>query len=301
MSSWMRRIGHEYGVNLEQIARHVGLSRTTPTDIDRRLPPDDLSRLATALRVERMEIYDRLLHPLRSSAQSLQSSRTPIQTCTTCRTKHHSLQAKNVILRAWFEFWTIKCKACQQLLSSLGPPLLHRCDPAREHPNWFYSIMPAARRGAARLRAFAYRPYSTTFSPVAALDLLSKPLAPGWRYDGAAKKEPHRVAELFVPGLAELTRDVGVLIPDVWNAGRPIRLVTARTILFAALASFLKDPASSMLRVKAVMPIRPGSALERWINALPPHIWSSLKASQQSLASPEIAANSGLRHQVVRN
>ncbi len=296
LSSWMRRIGQEYGVSLEQMARHVGLSRTTPTDIDRRLPLDDLNRLMAALRVKRTEVCGRLLQPLRSPAQSLQSSRTPIQTCASCQTKHRSLQAQGVILRAWFEFWTIECQTCRQPMSSLGPPVLHRCDPAREHPNWFYSIMPAARRGAARLRAFAYRPYSAALSPVAALDLLSKPLAPGWRHGGAAKKEPHRVAELFVPGLAELTRDVGVLIPDVWNAGRPLRLVTARTILFAALASFLKDPASSMQRVKAVMPSQPGSALERWINALPPHSWSSSTASQQGLASPKIAANLELRH-----
>jgi hypothetical protein len=301
LSSWMRRVGQEYGVSLQQVARHVGLSMSRPTDIDHRLQADDVSRLAVTLRVERREIRDRLLHPLLSPVRSLRSSRTPIQTCTACQREHRSARATAVILRAWFEFWSIECRACQLLLSSFGPPVLDRCNPVREHLDWFNDIMPAARRGAARLHAFARRPDGTNLSPVAVLNLLSKPLAPSWRQGAPVWQEPHRVADLFVPGLAELTRDVGVLIPDAWAPGRPVRLVTARTILFASLASFLDNPGRSMHRIRAAGPFSPGSILDQWISALPPHTRSAIAASQQNLARSEIAANSGLAHATIRD
>jgi len=174
-------------------------------------------------------------------------------------------------------------------MSSLGRPVLDRCNPAREHPNWYSGILPAARRGAARLHAFARRPFGSTLSPIAILGLLSKPRAPGTRDEAAAWHIPYRVADLFVPGLSELTRDVGILIPDIWTAKKPLRLVTARTILFAGLAYFLDDPVASIRRVREAMPFWPGSHLDCWIVASPPHTRASL------------AAHSGQEHGAVPN
>lgn len=74
LSSWLRRTGMEYGISLEQLARHIGLSRIRPADIDHDLSPDEIGRLAGALRAERTEILRRLHHPLRPPVCSLRAS-----------------------------------------------------------------------------------------------------------------------------------------------------------------------------------------------------------------------------------
>ena len=277
LSSWLRRIGVEYGISLEQLVRHIGLSRTKPLQIDHDLSPDEIGRLADAMREERAEIRRRLHHPLRPPVRSLRATRAPIQTCATCRTRHTGSRAGPVVLRGWFEFWRIECQVCQGAMSSLGNPVLDRCNPAREHPDWFAGIMPAARRGAARLQAFARRPFNTTVSPVAVLCLLSKPLRPEGPDDGLCRYETSRVADLFVPGLSELTREEGILVPDAWTAAKPVRLVPARIILLAGLSHFLIDPAASFRRVREAVGFRIGSFLERWMDALPPHARSCLQ------------------------
>ena len=260
LSSWLRRTAAEYGVSFEQLAQHVGLSRTKPADIDHDLSPDEVGQLAGAMRVERAEVRRRLHPPLRPPARSLRARRAPIQVCATCRTRHLASYAHPVVLRAWFEFWRVECQACQSLLSSLRKLVLDRCNPAREYPNWFSGIMPAARRGADRLHAFARRPFSVMPSPVAVLCLLSKPLPTGWPDDdGLFRYGPHRVADLFVSGLGELTREAGVLVPDAWTAKKPVRLVTARVILLAGLSHFLADPAASFDRVQGAADRRAGS------------------------------------------
>ena len=48
-----------------------------------------------------------------------------------------------------------------------------------------------------------------------------------------------RLVELFVPGLSERATDD--LIPEPWTASKPVRLVTARTILLAGMTRFLRD------------------------------------------------------------
>jgi hypothetical protein len=40
LSSWLRRTGTEYGVSLELLARHIGLLKTKPAEIDQDLSPD---------------------------------------------------------------------------------------------------------------------------------------------------------------------------------------------------------------------------------------------------------------------
>ena len=63
LSSWLRRTGTEYGVSLELLARHIGLLKTKPAEIDQDLSPDEIERLADAMRVERSDIRRRLHHP----------------------------------------------------------------------------------------------------------------------------------------------------------------------------------------------------------------------------------------------
>ena len=49
LSSWLRRIAAEYGVDLPHLARHIGLSGSRASQIDHELSADDLRRAATAL------------------------------------------------------------------------------------------------------------------------------------------------------------------------------------------------------------------------------------------------------------
>ncbi len=276
LSSWLRRTGVEYGISLEQLAQHIGISTTKPAYIDQDLSRDEIGRLAGAMRVERAEIRQRLYQPLRPQVRSLRAHRAPIQVCTSCRAQHFAAHAQPVFIRTWFEFWRIECQACQRALSSLGSPALDRCNPAREHPGWFSGIMPAARHGAARLHLYARRPFSAVLPPVAVLCLLSKPLTPGWPDDEVIRYGGYGVADLFVPGLSEITREQGILVPEVWTIKKPVRLVTARIILLAALSHFLADPKASFRRVRDTAGFGVGSFLERWVSALPPHARSSI-------------------------
>ena len=262
LSSWLQRTGLEYGISLDQLARHIGLSKIQPSEIDHGLLPDDIERLADAMRMDHAKIRRHIYYPLRPSVRSLRANLVPVQICTTCRSKHNASHGRSVVLRAWFEFWRIECQNCQNQVSSLGTASLSRCDPTREYPNWFIGIMPAARRGAAQLHTFARRPFSSTLSPVAVLCLLSKPLPQGWPCDGFIRCGHYRVADLIVPGLSGLTREAGILIPGIWTTKKPVRLMTARTILLAGLAHFLADPAASFRRVRDVTGFRPGSLLE---------------------------------------
>jgi len=96
------------------------------------------------------------------------------------------------------------------------------------------------------LWAYAKRPFSTGLSPVTILQLLSM------RFDAVRFSQtrvgrdvrvdpfaPRRLAELFVPGLSERAQDD--LLPEPWTAQAPVRLVTARTILLAGMASFVSN------------------------------------------------------------
>src|SRR5271170_6655720 len=105
LSSWLRRTGMEYGVSLERLAQHFGLSRTKPIDIDQDLTADDVQRLAIALRSNPGDIRQAMNHPLRPSVRALRAARSPIQVCSTCRVRHLASSAQPVFVRTWFEFW----------------------------------------------------------------------------------------------------------------------------------------------------------------------------------------------------
>ena len=80
LSSWLRRIGMEYGVTFEQLALHFGLSRTKPIDVDLALATTDVKRLAVALRSSPAEIRQSMHQPLRLPARALRADRTPTPT-----------------------------------------------------------------------------------------------------------------------------------------------------------------------------------------------------------------------------
>ena len=56
LSSWLRRIAAEYGVSLERLTQHFGLSVWRPVQIDHASTRDDIERTATALSVTPAEI-----------------------------------------------------------------------------------------------------------------------------------------------------------------------------------------------------------------------------------------------------
>jgi hypothetical protein len=185
LSSWLRRIAAEYGVELRHLTAHFGLSVSRAWEIDRALSADDVRRIALALRTDPAEIRDmvhvvgmRILHP----------TSAPLQVCAQCRAGHRAATRLPVTIRAWFEFWQIECERCRTPFSPTGRPNLTRCNPAREEPVWFESLRPAARVGAR--------------------------LSERWRDN---------------------------LLPDPWTSDRPVRLVTARTILLAGMATFLSN------------------------------------------------------------
>ncbi len=64
-----------------------------------------------------------------------------------------------------------------------------------------------------------------------------------------------RLAELFVPGLAE--RWHANLVPEPWTNKRPVRLVTARPILLAGMATVLDDRGAALSVLKSATSYAP--------------------------------------------
>lgn len=278
LSSWLGRIAAEYRISMEHLARHLGLSVWRPVEIDHAATRDDIERTAAALSVAPTAIRDMVHRPLRSPVRRLRERYAPVQICAQCRAEHDRRTNEPVAIMAWFENWRIECQHCALPFSSSGRPNLLRSNPAREAPNWFARILPCARRGAAQLASFVRQPYRARVSPVAILRLLSMPLdlsAPTalmrpWAPvdDGAGGH--HCIAELFVPGLRERLRE-DPLLPMVWTERQPVRLVTARTILFAAMTNFLANPKAAYARIVASLGWTGRSAVERWLLQLPDH------------------------------
>jgi hypothetical protein len=243
LSSWLRRVAAEYGVDLAHLASHIGLSVSRASLIDRRLSRDDLRRAASTLRLEPRELQA-MMHV--RNAQGLGPSPSVLQLCLNCHADHKATTCSPVAIRAWFEFWQIECGSCGRPFSPAGAPKLDRVNPAREEPLWFEGLRRAARTGARKLADFARRPFATGWSPVIILRLLSM------RFDAVAfagrrrrgDVPQRRLAELFVPGLAERWR--ANLVPEPWTKERPVRLVTARTILLTGMATALDDRAATL-------------------------------------------------------
>ncbi len=214
----------------------------------------------------------------------------PIQVCLTCRALHQAGSAEPVSIKAWFEIWETECRFCCTPLSAPGGPRLRQCNPAREMPHWFAQIRPAARNGSDRLRAFAQWPHNTALSPVAILGLVSRSIgniraqADAEIEDDISWPGPHRMAKHFVPGLHDLCRE-HALLPTTWSEAKPVRLVTARTILLAAMARFCDDPPGALSLIRGAG----GSArysVEQWFSGLPSHSQEFLSGSRGTRGAP---------------
>lgn len=247
LSSWLRRIAIEYGVELQHLAKHVGLSVSRADDIDGALSADDLCKIAVTLNALPTEIRE-MVHP--PQVRVLRAT-TLLQICRRCQERHRAATRLPVAIRAWFEFWRIECQHCELPFSPAGTANLARCNPVREHPAWFESLRPTARAGARLLAKFVRRPYEGGISPTIVLRLLSMRfdavrLPNQGLTDGFATR---RLVELFVPGLSERAGDD--LIPEPWTAQKPVRLVTARAILLAGMANFLRDRRHAVTLIKS--------------------------------------------------
>jgi len=276
LSSWLKRIAAEFGVTLAHLARHIGLSASTREDIDTALTQADIRKVAAATRLSASEIREMVHRPFSESAKSLVASQRPIQFCARCRAHHGAATSLPVAIKAWFEYWQIECSQCRTPFESLVRPDLRRCNPAREDPEWFNQLLPAAKAGGARLAGFARRPLNVALAPTAVLNLMSMRLGLAWWTSGVADYNPHLdwagshcIAELFVPGLQQ--RMSQELIPRTWTTKDPVRLVAARAILLAAMEAFLQGAANAFTRVTRAATATTAINLERWLAKLPPH------------------------------
>jgi hypothetical protein len=207
---------------------------------------------ARALRLEPGELQA-MMHVQMQRAQGFGPSVSVLQLCLHCQADYRVTTRSPVAIRAWFEFWQIERGGCGRPFPPAGGPRLDRVNPAREEPLWFESLRKAARIGARKLADFARRPFGTGWSPVIILHLLSMRFDAVAFADGRPRGDvaQRRLAELFVPGLAERWR--ANLIPEPWTRERPVRLVTARTILFAGMATALggREAALALLQSAA--------------------------------------------------
>jgi len=96
--------------------------------------------------------------------------------------------------------------------------------------------------------------------------------------DAFSHPDCRATAELFVPSLGELAL-YDILLPEPWTEQHPVRLVTARTILFAALANFMTNPKEAFNRVRKACGGLNQVRLHRWLQCLP-------HSAQQLLADP---------------
>lgn len=282
LSSWLGRIAAEYGISLERLARHLRLSASRPVEIDHASTRDDIKRTAAALSVPVAEIQAMVHRPLMTPVWRLRERYTPVQVCTRCRADHASRTNEPVAIMAWFEYWRIECQQCRLPFSAPGRPNLNRSNPAREDPEWFGQILPFARRGATLLAAFARRPHRALVSPVAILRLLSMrhtPPGPAWMTHYGAGCD-HRIAGFFLPGLTERLCE-HPLLPTLWTDRHPVRLVTARIILLAAMANFLAEPTAAFSRLIGELDWPRRRAVERWLYNLPDHSAQALDPGRQ--------------------
>ena len=250
LSSWLRRIAAEYGVDLAHLAAHIGLQVSHASLIDHGLSRGGLHLAARALRLEPGELQA-MMHVQTQRAQGFRPSISVLQLCLHCQADFRATTRSPVAIRAWFEFWQIECSSCGRPFSPPGAPRLDRVNPTREEPLWFESLRRAARIGARKLADFGRRPFGTGWSPVTILRLLSMRFDAVAFADGRPRGDvaQRRLAELFVPGLAERWR--ANLIPQPWTNKHPVRLVTARTILLAGLATTLDDRKAALGALKS--------------------------------------------------
>jgi hypothetical protein len=204
LSSWFKRIAVEFGISVAHLAHHLGPSVSTPDRIGVGLTEADIGHVARATCSRDHEIRAMLHQPLATTVRSLVASQRPIQLCRAC---HAGTTPEPVAIKAWFEYWQIECAYCRVPSASIAAPNLRRCNLAREDPEWFNQILPAARLGVARLAQFAYRPLGVTLAPPVVLNLLTMRLSTkpslgavkARHYSGRNWNSSPGVAELFRP------------------------------------------------------------------------------------------------------
>lgn len=272
LSSWLTRIAADYRISLARLCQHLGLSVVTSPNTDNGLEEADIRRIAASTRSDPDDIRRMIRRPVQPSGINLVAGHAPIQFCRECRAQHVGATAEPVGIMSWFEFWQIECPECRLPFSTSVKIDQHLCDPGREYPEWFSKVLPAARRGGQRLGSFARRPTGVGLAPVAVLNLLSMPLRRRLiDYRSSYDRnwgQYHRIAELFVPGLRKLSSE-HQLVPKAWTSRKPVRLVTARTILLAAMAAFFANVRHSFRRVTKTASEGTLASVRRWFNALP--------------------------------
>jgi TniQ len=277
LSSWLKRIATEFGVSLAYLTQHMGLSASTADLIDNGLTTTEIQCIAAVTRSNQSDIRKMVHRPIRSSVRTLITSQLPIQYCATCRANHTGTTSEPIAIKAWFEFWQIECEFCRIPFASAAKLNLRRGNPAREHPAWFCQLLPAARVGGRQLAEFARRPLGVELEPTAVLSLLSLQLGAdaysavfGRQLTPESWNARHCIAELFIPELRE-RRFSDPLVPKRWTAREPVKLVTARTILFAAMATFFANARHSLRQIVSIANAAMKTVIDRWFLALPRH------------------------------
>ena len=279
LSSWLRRIAAEYGMALNQLIEYLQLEASSRASLDYREHPKDCRRIANALRISTKEVDTMTHKPLQGAGKQLLSWPFPIQVCRACDAFHRTQTAQKVQLKGWFEYWTLECAACRRPLSPLTRPKLKIANPQREDPGWYSEILTHSRHGASEVMRYARNPRFFAFSPLACLELLSKRTGP-LRYNaykpnvklrGILNPENHCIAELLIPGLSDKL-DQSPLIPLRWRSDHPTKDVTARTLLLAALALFLANPASAWAKVQERICYTKGVEIDFWLSRQSPHL-----------------------------
>ena len=278
LSSWLRRIAAEYGMELNQLIEYLQLEASSRASLDYREHPKDCRRIANALRISTKEVDTMTHKPLQGAGKQLLSWPFPIQVCRACDAFHRTQTAQKVQLKGWFEYWTLECAACRRPLSPLTRPKLKIANPQREDPGWYSEILTHARHGASEVMRYARNPRFFAFSPIACLELLSKRTGPppykahkpNVKLLGILNPANHCIAELLIPGLSDKL-DQSPLIPSRWRLDRPIRDVTSRTLLLAALAIFLANPASAWAKIQDRICYIKSVEIADWLSGQPQH------------------------------
>lgn len=272
LSSWLTRIAADYRISLARLCQHLGVPLVTGSLTDNTFKAADIQRLAASTRSDADDVRRMIRRPLQPKAVGLVARCAPIQFCTGCRALHTGATVEPVGIMSWFEFWQFECLECRLPFSTTTNADLHQCNPARDFPEWFSKVLPLARKGGRKLALFARGRFDVDLAPIEVLNLLSKPLRRkliDYRssYDLNWGKY-HRIAELFVPGLRKLSSE-HQLMPETWTVRRPVRLVTARAILLAAMAAFIANPRRGFRRVTEIAAGATLASVGRWFNALP--------------------------------
>jgi hypothetical protein len=279
LSSWLRRIAFEYGMELSEFTQYLELHASTAGSLDFDSNSGDRVRIANALRSAPDTIQAMTHRHLKGPAKNLLSKSFPIQICRPCHAFHLAQTNQKVHIKGWVEYWTVECMKCRRAFSSLGPVKLKAGNPRHEDLEWYNATFSLAKIGAKKLLEFAMQPYRTEVSPAACLELLSMRTGPR-RHPGTwnnqhlpviIKSENHCIAEILVPGLSEWLDRVS-LIPKPWKQDRPIKDVTARTVLFAGLAILIADLPAGWAKIRERIDHVKTDEVDRWLSKQPSYL-----------------------------